>query len=124
MNENSNKNNKKNNDNERKPGLYSYFAIVEFWSYSQMLLLCRFCQNRPCRKVDYNTFLQMLNNGQVASVQVEDTQITFSPSDSSDTNTYVTGNMNDPDLVARLEAAGVDYSKTIPTENSPWQIFF
>ncbi|MFA0814357.1 MAG: ATP-dependent zinc metalloprotease FtsH [Anaerofustis sp.] len=119
MNENSNKNNKKNNDNERKPGLYSYFAIVVILVLLANAFIMPLLSKSSVQKVDYNTFLQMLNNGQVASVQVEDTQITFSPSDSSDTNTYVTGNMNDPDLVARLEAAGVDYSKTIPTENSP-----
>jgi cell division protease FtsH len=76
-------------------------------------------------QVDYGTFLSQLNNGTIVEVEVQEKQIGFVAKDESGKESvYVTGAMNDPDLVNRLSSAGVTkYSQVIPRENSPLMNF-
>ncbi|MGI6199364.1 MAG: ATP-dependent zinc metalloprotease FtsH [Christensenellales bacterium] len=74
----------------------------------------------PIKDVDYGTFLQMLEQGQIEAVETEESQILFSPKDEQDKYIYRTGRFDDPDLVDRLIAAGdVKYGAVIPKETSP-----
>lgn len=74
---------------------------------------------RQVKEVDYSTFLNMVANKEVSEVEVTDTYIAFLPSDQKDLAIYKTGRMDDPDLVDRLLAKEVHFSKVIPKENSP-----
>lgn len=76
-------------------------------------------------QVDYGTFLNQLNSGAIVEVEVQENQIGFKIMDESGKeNIYVTGAMNDPDLVNRLSNAGVTkFSQVIPKENSPLMNF-
>ena len=70
--------------------------------------------------VGYNVFLDDLKNGKVQQVEVQDTQIGVLSKDSQGKDRiYITGNMNDPDLVNKLDEAGVEFGKVIPKQNSP-----
>ncbi|MBQ3422844.1 MAG: ATP-dependent zinc metalloprotease FtsH, partial [Romboutsia sp.] len=71
------------------------------------------------QEVNYNTFISMLNKNEVKNVKVEDNEIVFTPSNPNSKKIYITGKMNDPDLVTRLEKAEVSYSNYIPQEVSP-----
>jgi cell division protease FtsH len=76
--------------------------------------------NQKVTQVDYGTFLSKVDKKEVSKVEVQDNQIGFVAKDSSGKDTlYVTGAMNDPDLVNRLKNSGAQYSKVIPKENSP-----
>ena len=71
------------------------------------------------KEVGYDTFLTMLDKKEIKQVQVEDNQIIFS--DNADpVNYYNTGVFNDPDLVNRLQDAGVEFGTEIVEEASPW----
>lgn len=71
-------------------------------------------------QVDYGTFLTQLKNGSIVSVEIQENQIGFTGKDESGKESvYATGAVNDPDLVNRLQSAGVKFSKVIPRENSP-----
>lgn len=72
-------------------------------------------------QVDYGTFLTKLKNGSVVDVEIQENQIGFTAKDESGKESvYVTGAMDDPDLINRLQSAGVSkFSKVIPKENSP-----
>ncbi len=71
------------------------------------------------KEVSYDQFLEMLESGKISKAQLEDTSISFTPSDASDSNIYVTGRLDDPSLVDRMRDAGVTFSRVIPKENSP-----
>ena len=71
-------------------------------------------------QVDYGTFLKHIDQGQVTEVEIQEKQIGYKTKDKEGRETlYVTGRMDDPDLVNRLYAAGVKFNQVVPKENSP-----
>lgn len=75
-------------------------------------------------EVDYGTFLTQVESGAVSEVNIQSTQINFKAKDASGKYLeYVTGTVNDPDLVNRLHNKGVKFSQTIPKQNSPLMNF-
>jgi cell division protease FtsH len=78
------------------------------------------------REVNYSEFLQMLEEGKIQEVQVEQDVILFA--DNAERPTiYETGRMDDPELVDRLEDAkskyGLEYGSVIVEEMSPLMSF-
>lgn len=79
---------------------------------------------QPITEVDYGTFLTQVESGAVSEVNIQSTQINFKAKDASGKYMdYVTGTVNDPDLVNRLHTKGVKFSQTIPKQNSPLMNF-
>ncbi len=74
-------------------------------------------------EVPYSTFLTMLEEGQIKTVEVNDTQIAFLPADEEDRHIYTTGLWDDPDRTERLLEADVEFGQVIPQENSPLMNF-
>ena len=73
-------------------------------------------------EVDYNTFLDMLEKGEITEAQIDDNYITFTVA-SDDEKKYRTGTMEDPDLVKRLREANVNFTRNVPQEFSPLLTF-
>ena len=75
------------------------------------------------KQVDYSEFLSMLEDGKVKSVEIDDTQIAFTPVEQIQDGkaTYYTTNRvtADDKLVERLLAAGVEFGQVVPEEMSP-----
>ena len=65
------------------------------------------------KEVDYGTFMKMIENKEIGSVEVSDSQIVFTDKDNS--QIYKTGEMNDPSLTERLYKSGATFSKNIET---------
>ena len=80
------------------------------------------------KQVDYSEFLSMLDDGKVKSVEINDTQIAFTPVEQIQDGkaTYYTTNRvtADDKLVDRLLAAGVEFGQVVPEEMSPIISFF
>ncbi|KRG12932.1 cell division protein FtsH [Virgibacillus soli] len=75
-------------------------------------------------QVDYGTFLKQIEQGKVDSVEIQDNQIGYTVIDGSGREkVYVTGKMDDPDLVNRLYDANVKFTKVVPKEASPFLKF-
>ena len=73
------------------------------------------------KEVGYNEFLTMVDNGQVAQVEKDDTngEIVFITKDSNGKQQiYKTGLWDDPDLTERLYSKGVTFDKVIPRKES------
>ena len=105
--------------NPRKPILYYIITVLII-----VLLLNTFVfpslLKRHITQVDYGTFLRELEQGRVSRVEVQDRQIAFIIRDErGKENIYITGRMDDPDLVNRLYKANVNFQKVIPKEASP-----
>jgi len=126
MADDKNKNNRKwnlnlnneNPENRRRTAYYLLMAlsILMFMNYFALPSY----MNRSVEEVTYSTFLNQVSTGDVSEVKLEDTQITFvATDDAGDKQVYITGLIDDPTLVSRLEEADVTFSKDIPTEASP-----
>ncbi len=62
-------------------------------------------------QIDYGTFLQMLENGEIDVVEIKDNDI-FIQEKGTDT-VFVTGTMDDPELVQKLTNSDVKFSREI-----------
>ena len=68
-------------------------------------------------EVDYGTFMDMIDDKDIGTVQVEDSQILFT--DKEDTVVYKTSPMEDPTLAQRLHEAGARFDRVIEEPISP-----
>ncbi|MFV0400863.1 MAG: ATP-dependent zinc metalloprotease FtsH [Oscillospiraceae bacterium] len=110
-----------------------------------MNLLFSSLTSRNQMSVPYSSFLELVDAGQVSTVQVETEQITFKLKEDASTDTvngilfpepkedsifwsmpeepqkeiYYTGNMQDDGLIPRLEAQGITFTTAPVTQNSP-----
>ncbi len=76
--------------------------LLNFWAFPAMM-------KSQVKQVDYGTFLNMLEGGELSTVEIQDQQIYFV--DKNDT-TYCTNSIaQDLQLVSRLESAGVSFGK-------------
>ena len=107
-----------NNKKRKKPLIYYYIVTLLIVMISNVFLFPSMKSTRT-KEVNYNTFISMLNKNEVKDVKVQDNEIVFTPSSPNDNKIYITGKMDDPNLVTRLEKAGVSYSNYIPEEVSP-----
>ncbi len=104
--------------NNKKPFIFYYTIVIVIMILLNMFVFPRVL-SPTVKKVGYDTFLTMLDKKEIKQVQVEDNQIIFS--DNADpVNYYKTGVFNDPDLVNRLQDAGVEFGTEIVEEASPW----
>ncbi len=71
------------------------------------------------KDVDYSEFMQMTENKEIGSVQIEESsnEILFTNKDES--QVYRTGMISDPDLVTRLYDSGASFTGTITEQQSP-----
>ncbi|MDU4961086.1 MAG: ATP-dependent zinc metalloprotease FtsH [Sporomusaceae bacterium] len=103
----------------RKPLIYYYVVTLLILLLLNALGLPALLQEQP-HEVDYGTFLSQIDNKNVISAQIQETHITFIAKDEAGKETtFLTGRINDPDLVNRLHNAGVKFNQVIPRENSP-----
>ena len=103
----------------KKPLIYYYVIAMLVILLLNTLLVPLFSSGRT-ETVDYGTFLSRVKAGEVKEVEMDDDKIAFTAdNEKGKEKIYVTGRMDDPDIVNRLEEAGVKYGKVIPKENSP-----
>ena len=104
--------------NNKKPFIFYYTIVIVIMILLNMFVFPKVL-SPTVKEVGYDTFLTMLDKKEIKQVQVEDNQIIFS--DNADpVNYYKTGVFNDPDLVNRLQDAGVEFGTEIVEEASPW----
>lgn len=75
-------------------------------------------------EISYGSFLEMVDEGRVSKVEITDTRIAAVCKDEADAKIYITGRVEDPQLVDRLMKSKVEFSQVIPKENSPLANFF
>ncbi|MEG6611493.1 ATP-dependent zinc metalloprotease FtsH [Pseudoclostridium thermosuccinogenes] len=104
----------------KKPLIFYYIVVIAVLMLLNTLIL-PMLTNEQVTEVDYGTFLTKVENGEVSVVEVQDSKIAFIAKDENGKDTiFVTGRMDDPDLVNRLKSKGnIKYSQVIPHENSP-----
>ncbi|MGL5694485.1 MAG: ATP-dependent metallopeptidase FtsH/Yme1/Tma family protein, partial [Peptostreptococcaceae bacterium] len=107
----------------RKPLIYYYITTLLI-----VMLLNAFLfpsmKSRYTEEIDYGKFISMLDSNQIKEVEIQNNEIAFTPTNPEDKKIYVTGQMDDPNLVSRLEKSKVTFSKVIPPKSSPILNFF
>ncbi|MCD8141222.1 MAG: ATP-dependent zinc metalloprotease FtsH [Planctomycetaceae bacterium] len=72
------------------------------------------------QEVDYGTFLNQLDEGKISEVRLENDRIHYTSEDEEGNDTpYITGAWTDPELVDKLHAKGVKFTRVVPHETSP-----
>jgi cell division protease FtsH len=105
---------------ERKPNKkpiiwYWIIAIVLFIALN--LFVFPNIMQHSVKEVGYDVFIQMIEDKDIGSVEIESTQITFTNKD--ETEYYKTGLLDDPDLVNRLYDSGAKFGSEIASTVSP-----
>ena len=71
-------------------------------------------------EVSYTNFLSMVDEGKAKKVEITKDRIALLCNDSDNKEQiYVTGRVDDPELVSRLVKAKVEFSQVIPKQESP-----
>ena len=93
----------------KKPLIYYYVVTMIIVLLFNMLAMPWLAQ-RQIKPVDYNTFRQMTENGEVGKVelQVQENRILFT--DKEEKTVYKTAMVEDPDLTGRLYEAGISFN--------------
>ncbi|MBC8589603.1 ATP-dependent zinc metalloprotease FtsH [Wansuia hejianensis] len=106
----------------KKPGkkLIYYYVIVTIIVLLLNTIVVPLIGKHRVKEIDYGTFLDMLDKGEVSKVKIKDKEILISPAKKEDKTIYITGKMDDPDLVNRLhDSKNVKFIREIPKEVSP-----
>ena len=90
-----------------KKKLWIGYTVIIAILFACNLFLFPAMMQAKVKSVNYSTFLQMLENKQLSTVQIEDQQIYFVDNEN---NSYKTNAIaQDNNLVTRLEDAGVEF---------------
>lgn len=115
------------NDLNSFKGFFYYMIIILVMTVLLNGLVFPSALKSQVKEVGYNEFLTMVENGQVAQVEKDDTngEIVFITKDSNGKQQiYKTGLWDDPDLTERLYSKGVTFDKVIPQKESAIMAFF
>ena len=127
-------------DGPKRPNkkLLYYYGIILLITILLNALIMPALAERSVTEVTYDTFLEMLDKGEVAGVKRDSDKLSFWTQDvqqalngqlslknlnSENLKIYKTGLWPDDDLTARLKNAGISFSEEIPTQASPLQNF-
>ena len=90
----------------KKPLIY-YYGIVLLFILVFNMVVSPLLLSASVKEVDYGTFMKMIEEKNIGSVEVTDSEIVFTDKDNE--QIYKTGEMNDPTLTERLYASGAKF---------------
>lgn len=102
--------------------------LINFWIIALLILLginfmlIPYMQKAQIKEENYSAFLNQVEKENVDKVQVDDDKITYTLKGSD--QVYETAKMDDPELVSRLDKAGVTFTGKINETMSPVLSFF
>ncbi|MEG0249714.1 MAG: ATP-dependent zinc metalloprotease FtsH [Peptostreptococcus sp.] len=119
MNNNSNDSNNNNNDKKPNSSFIWFYGILLIFILILNSIFIPGMEKKKAEEVGYSTFIEMLEDKKVKDVTIDDKKIRFTSNKKDDNKSYITGVVNDPDLVKELEKSGTNYKQEIPSENTP-----
>ncbi|RDW20317.1 cell division protein FtsH [Oceanobacillus arenosus] len=106
----------------KRPMIFYYFVALIFILAINAIIV-PFIQQQQIEKVDYGTFLTMIDQGEIDQVEIKETYISFTTKEEG-APIYETGRVEDYELVDRLYNADVEFTQEIPKQTSPLMSFF
>ena len=104
----------------KKPLIY-YYGIVLLIILLFNLIITPMLARAQVVEVDYGTFMDMIDEQNIGTVQVEGNEIIFT--DKNSTTVYTTGAMEDPTLTERLHNSGATFARVVEQTMSPFMSF-
>ncbi|MBU5426316.1 ATP-dependent zinc metalloprotease FtsH [Tissierella pigra] len=106
--------------NSKKPLIFYYAIVMLVMMVLNTFVFPSFFK-KQITQVDYGTFLNQIESGNIKEVEIQENQIVFTVlSDEDKDELFITGKMDDPDLVNRLsQHEEIKFLSTIPKEMSP-----
>lgn len=111
--------NNTNQDKTPKKSMYYYYILALAILLLLNTVIIPMFFSPKVQEISYGSFLQMVDDGKVAKVEITNNKIAVLAKDSDDKSIYVTGRVEDPQLVNRLMESKVEFSQVIPKENTP-----
>ncbi len=111
--------NNTNQDKTPKKSMYYYYMLALAILLLLNTVIIPMFFSPKVQEISYGSFLQMVDDGKVAKVEITNNKIAVLAKDSDDKSIYVTGRVEDPQLVNRLMESKVEFSQVIPKENTP-----
>ena len=102
----------------KKPLIY-YYTIVLVVLLLFNLLAVPFITERGIKDVDYGTFIDMTNDGEVGKAEIQEQENTILFTDKENEQIYRTAMVDDAELTQRLYEAGVSFSGQEIQQTSP-----
>lgn len=98
--------------------IYLTISLILLLVFNAVLL--PMISNSKVTETDYSYFLEQVDEGNVTEVKLDDTEVRFKVRDESGKfHSYVTGAMDDPDLVSRLhENSKIVFTKNYQKDNA------
>ena len=116
-------NNNNNNNNGRRPLYYYYIlAMVVLMALNTWVFPAMF--KTKVSDLSYDAFIQMVDEGKFGKVEISDKRIAATAKDPEDKKIYVTGRVDDNQLVEKLMKSKVTFSQVIPKESGPLESIF
>ena len=116
-------NNNNNKDNGRRPLYYYYvLALVVLMLLNTHVFPAMF--KTKVTELPYNSFIQMMDEGRFGKVEISEKRIAATAKDPDDKKIYVTGRVEDNQLVEKLTKSKVEFSQVIPRESGPLESIF
>jgi len=106
----------------KKPLIYYYGVVMIIMMLFNFLAVPWFMQ-RQIKEVDYGTFMEMVEQKEIGSVQIQEDQNQIIFTDKENTKVYKTGMLNDPGMVERLYDSDAKFSGEIVEQTSPFLNF-
>lgn len=102
---------------------YYYLAAILIILVINTIITPMFFKPRV-QEVTYTNFLKMVDEGKASKVEINQNRIALLCNKDGKDEIFVTGRVEDPELVNRLVKANVEFSQVIPREDSPLTKFF
>ena len=105
--------------NKKKKPLYFYYLIIMIVIFLGNYLFSVYFNNNHTEEVSYNQFLTAIEEETVDKVVIEDQQLSYTLKDKDDMMYYTESIETDLNLVDRLQAAGVTFTREHTQELNP-----
>ena len=111
-------------DNKKqKPMLYYYVMTLLVIMFINTYVVPNFFSVKK-HDIPYGTFIQMVDEDKFSKVEITDKRIAALGKGADEQQIYVTGRVEDPQLVERLMKSKVEFSQVVPKEDSFIVSFF
>lgn len=113
-----------NSDNNKKRPLIYYYAMAMLIILVINTVIVPTFFSPKVNDVSYGSFLTMVDDGKFSKVEITEKRIAALGKGENEKEIYVTGRVEDPQLVDRLIKSKVEFSQVVPKEQNPIVSFF
>ncbi|MBP3871508.1 MAG: ATP-dependent zinc metalloprotease FtsH [Faecalicoccus sp.] len=109
--------------NKQKKSLYNFYLIFMIVLLAFDFIVLPMIRNSTMKETTYSDFLTQVEEEKIDNVEIQNNKIYYTLEEDEKHITYVTGEMNDPDLVNRLKDSGATFTQVVVEPTNPLLYF-